>query len=366
MRDDPVDTADLAALERLATSWQKEGLFTHFYASAGNLSERDPQVEISVGPDSRDVFDLASLTKALFTTPAILLKAAELSIQLDQPLSVSREKFPEAFDAAGLLPELWNFSLRALLRHEGGLPAWRNFYVQEATAAGTLKRRSPREAMATILQEPRLAGPKYSDVGFIALGMILEELYRSNIINVCDSFWEYDKRLSTVFQQLKFAPKWDPEELARRAVPTGYCAVRGQNLSGSVYDENAWSMGGCAAHAGLFGSGRDLSSYLCAMYRSPIGRRVLDLQAREIKHEGNTALLGWRQGADDSANSFGGGYNMGHLGFTGTAFWITPPFHPTKPNRYGIVLTNRTIHGRINPKIKELRRKCFELLWKII
>lgn len=352
-------------LKRFARAAQNSGLFTHFYAAAGDLSSSEQITEIVFGEVSRDVFDLASLTKALFTTPAILLKTEQLGIDLDQPLALAAGKLPKPTHV-DLLPALLQFSIKSLLRHESGLPAWRNFYVCAEDAPGRFARRDARTVMETVLREPLVPGQRYSDVGFIALGMILEFLYQSSMIDIYRNMWRADGALSTACQQLNFASAWNELELRRRAIPTGYCPVRRRDLVGEVYDENAWAMGGVAAHAGLFGSGRALTDYLRTMHHDSQGRWVLNRQADEIICGNNAALLGWRQGADYSSMPFGDGQSMGHLGFTGTAMWVTSPTHPTKPNRFGVLLTNRTVHGRLNPEIKEFRHKCFELLWKLV
>jgi CubicO group peptidase (beta-lactamase class C family) len=146
--------------------------------------------------------------------------------------------------------------------------------------------------------------------------------------------------------------------LADEAIPTSFCAIRGHRLVGEVHDENCWSLGGETAHAGVFGSGRALIAYLRALARSELGARVLgaNAQARKIPpgEPPNQPCLGWRQGADSGSAGFHGGKAIGHLGFTGTGFWIYP-----ETGEYAILLTNR-VHGvRLNPAITAMRRAVF-------
>jgi CubicO group peptidase (beta-lactamase class C family) len=71
--------------------------------------------------------------------------------------------------------------------------------------------------------------------------------------------------------------------------------------------------------------------------------------------------MGWRKGRDASAKTFAQGRGCGHLGFTGTAFWVDP-----LTRGFGIILTNRVISGRISTAIKDMRAQAFSGLWDIL
>jgi CubicO group peptidase (beta-lactamase class C family) len=75
---------------------------------------------------------------------------------------------------------------------------------------------------------------------------------------------------------------------------------------------------------------------------------------RETQRDG---LLGFRRGNGQSSGVFANGNGMGHLGWTGTAFWLD-----WSSKKYGIFLTNRVISGRVSPRITDIRRKVFQLL----
>jgi hypothetical protein len=96
------------------------------------------------------------------------------------------------------------------------------------------------------------------------------------------------------------------------------------------------------------------------------GRALIKQQALQIGGLENESLLGWRQGNDPAARVFGDGFAMGHLGFTGTAFWMTAPDAKTKPGSYAIVLTNRVISGRINSLIRDFRKEVLSLFWQAL
>ena len=353
-------------------AWSQKGLFTHAFAAAGDLRAPSPSTRVLLSPDGRDIFDLASMTKALVTTPAVFNLCQRHEWSLDQPVGEAplTKLHPERFTS---LPDaLLALTPRRLLRHESGLPAWRNFYVQCSPGQGIAPFHRPlAQAVASYAKSSKQDAtaprkPVYSDVGFLALGILLEASYNTNIANIFRSLCEDPNGLSTASVQLAYGPDLAKNDRDKKAVPTGFCNVRQRELVGEVYDENAWALGGRCAHAGLFGTGDALINFLKGLSASPLGCATLAAQASEMGGPENESLLGWRQGGDPAAKPFGGGKSMGHLGFTGTAFWITPADHPEKPLRYGIVLTNRTISGRINPAIKDCRRELFQLLWQSV
>jgi len=361
----PVARADghSSALTALLEAWSQKGLWTHAFVACGQLGVDKPGFSRLFSPDGRDIFDLASLTKAMVTTPLAFELFRRGDWFADKPFRESPlvRKHPEHFaDVPSTMMELVP---RHLLRHESGLPPWRNFYVECGSS-----RRGLMEAMTGILNEPRLQNPAYSDVGFLALGILLERSYRSDIASVFYRLCKDPKWFSPGSQQgeqrLVYGVDLTPDEKTNRAVTSGFCRVRQRQLVGEVYDENAWALGGQCPHAGLFGTGEDVVSWLRVLAASPAGSAMLRAQAAEIREGNNESLLGWRQGADPVAAAFGGGKSMGHLGFTGTAFWVTPATHREKPDRYAVILTNRTVSGRISPAIKDFRRVCLELLWQ--
>ncbi|MEY4630310.1 MAG: hypothetical protein RIQ81_430 [Pseudomonadota bacterium] len=354
-------------LESFLDSWRKRGLFTHAFVATGQLAKPEPNVLATLLPDHRDVFDLASLTKALVTTPAVLKLVAEGQWLLDEPLATAPVVVGNPGWFAGVPSRLFEFTPRALLRHESGLPAWRNFYVQCQRDDGSFEKQPVFEnldgAAAAISGQPT---NRYSDIGFLVLGVFLERTYRANLTDIFKIICGDFNYLSPASQHLGFAPDFNEETRRERCIPTGWCPVRQRDLVGEVYDENAWSLGGRCAHAGLFGSGRALVTFLRAMHFSAAGRRMLDLQAAELGDLKNESLLGWRQGNDPAARPFGGGAAMGHLGFTGTAFWVTSASAAEHPDHYAVVLTNRTCSGRVNPLIREFRREILDILWRAL
>lgn len=333
-------------VERIIRSYQAAGLYTHVYVACGFLTDNDIVYESIISPDHRHVFDLASLTKALVTTPLVLAECFEQGLS---PESATLETLFGKLVLREFAPNIARLALASVLRHESGLPAWRNFYVKCLEQAQTLPEVVER---AGTMQTP--CKEVYSDIGFILLGRLLELKKAQPLVDLWTSFLQ---RLDGVDNRFLSSGN---RILAAHAVPSGFCPVRGRILEGEVHDENAWALGGFAGHAGLFGDGRAVASYLHALWRSSVGKRVLQSNFQMISSPGES-LMGWRKGRDQSASTFADGRGCGHLGFTGTAFWVDP-----QTLGYGIMLTNRIISGRISSEIRDARSKTFAALWNIL
>lgn len=307
-----------ALLQRALAEGQVPGLAFGVVAGGstwtfhGGLAQREPEPV----PLERGVFfDLASLTKPLFTLKEILRAVEEGLLDLDDPLSLH-------------LPELlWlrdhplkANTLRDLLAHRSGLPAWAPLYALGG------------DPKARLLQEPwPLGEPVYSDLGYMLLGLVLERVRGKPLA-------EFD-----LPQGLTFTP---PPE---RSVATERCPWRGRVLRGEVHDENAYALGGAAGHAGLFGTlegvleelralleGRWLSRAAMEAMLTPHGERFLGW---ERKREG------WFGGSLASPQAYG------HTGFTGVAVVVDPRLG------YAWALLTNAIHPtRHRPSLHPLRR----------
>ncbi len=272
------------------------------------------QIEPSRVPMQRQTwFDLASLTKVLFTTPAILSLAAHGRIGLDDTLAVA-------------IPDLRQYNLdaaerrltfRQCLSHQTHLPAVEPLYTYG---------QDPATLRAFILQRVWRHGPPvYSDINFILLGIAIERLTGRPLL---------EQPLRPGFS---FRP--NPGETAA----TERCTWRGRVLRGEVHDENAFALGGASGHAGLFGT---VDGVLDAALDLLEGRAAgLDgIRTRQSA----TRTLGWEArhagwpGGDACSDD-----TIGHTGFTGTGLWIdfsrglawallTNRVHPTRHRDTGI------------------------------
>ncbi|MBU0483755.1 MAG: serine hydrolase [Proteobacteria bacterium] len=313
----------------------------------GNSSIYPQQEEI--GKDY--YFDLASLTKPLATTLAVLCLIKIKKLDLDEKLPDLLERKIE-----GKKKEI---KLRNLLSHSSGLPAYReyfNYIAHENYDDFNIK------LLNKIIDEPlnNVTGKKaeYSDLGFMLLGMIIEkksgvkfdEFVKNNI------FMPLKLEDKLFFNRLPFVIKGD-----KKFVATEKCMWRKKVLVGEVSDENAYAMGGVSGHAGLFGNIEGVLSLTLNILDQWKGRKKhsnyksSDLKKflnRQKEIEENTWALGFD--TPSLKKSSGGDYlsplSVGHLGFTGTSFWIDPT-----RDLVMILLTNRIHPNRNNEKIKEFR-----------
>jgi CubicO group peptidase (beta-lactamase class C family) len=135
---------------------------------------------------------------------------------------------------------------------------------------------------------------------------------------------------------------------------TEKCPWRGGVLQGQVHDDNCWTMGGYAGHAGAFTTVPDLLLFGRRLLNGFLSPRVLQtVWSRAPLPVGCTRTLGWDTPTGDQS-TIGPGYSLrsvGHLGFTGTSLWIDPEHGLSV-----VLLTNRVHPTRDNPKIQEFRR----------
>ncbi len=267
-------------------------------------------------------YDLASLTKVVGTLPAVLALAEAGELSLDDPV----RRF---FSQAGWMqkPSLGDATLRQLLTHTAGLPAWKPLFASASDRLSALG-----NTLQTRLEHP--AGRVvYSDLGFILLGATVERVSGVTL----DAFTQ-----THVFGPLGMTETAYGVPDGVVVAATEDCGWRGRLLEGEVHDENAYVFGGVAGHAGLFGTARDLARYaqawlrLDAPFASP--ERLLDATREHARGEGqgeSRRALGWL------VSSEGGSTTYGHTGFTGTSLWLDPA-----AGRFAVLLTNRVHPSR--------------------
>jgi len=282
------------------------------------------------------IFDLASLTKVVATTPMVMQQVERGVLALDDPVS--------GHIAAWHGDDRADVTLRDLLAHCSGLPAWRPFFRE-------LKGRAEYEAAiaAEPLEYPPRTKSVYSDLDFMLLGFIVD-----GRLPLAERFALMLSQMGIV-EEIQFAP---PALWHARIAPTEYDAWRGRLLVGEVHDENAAALGGIAGHAGLFGTAAAVGSYARHLLqvldgRSGAVRRTTleEFIAKRSDVPGSSRALGWDTmlptsscGSKMSPRAFG------HTGFTGTSLWIDP-----EKNVYVVLLTNRVHPTRENDAIRQVR-----------
>lgn len=265
-------------------------------------------------------FDLASLTKVLFTTPRILEHHNNGVLDLDAPLTSVLPDFRQ-YDS-----DCWErkVTFRECLGHLTPFPAVEPLYTYGQT---------PDLLRAFILQrEWRAGSPVYSDINFILLGLVLERIEGCLI-----------REIET---EVGFAFSANYEF----AVATEDCTWRHKVLCGEVHDDNCYALQG-AGHAGLFGTADTILSYAVRLLKGvahskPVHDLIQTPLSSTHTHGWQRAHEGWSGGQHCSDRT------LGHTGFTGTGLWID-----FGKKRAWTLLTNRIHPSRhTNSGIDELRR----------
>ncbi len=297
------------------------------------------------------VYDLASLTKVVGLTTAAMLLAQDGRLDLDRPVSEYVPRFAQHGKRA--------VTVRQLLTHSSGLPAWRPFYELTAT---------PAEAIDSILAAGLEAAPGqryvYSDLGAITLTEVIKAITGQPF----ERFLEDRVFAPLALTRTRFLP---PVSWATFVAPTERDPWRGRMLRGEVHDENAARLGGVSGHAGLFSTGPDLirfAFWLLDAYHdrlpanAPLRLRsdvVREFVTRQPGPDGSTRALGWDtpSATGSSAGSKMARTSFGHTGFTGTSIWIDP-----EQETVIILLTNRVHPTRDNRAILEVRGRVADLV----
>ena len=287
-----------------------------------------------VGDDT--IFDLASLTKVLATTPIVIQQTERGSIGVDDPVNKYIGQWRDE--------DRTHVTLRDLLSHCSGLPGWaplfREYHGREEFE---------RAICAMPLEYTPRAQSVYSDLGFMLLGFILE-----NDQPLTARFDALRAQMGIV-EDVQFNP---PSLWLRRTAATEIDEWRGRLVIGEVHDENAHALGGVAGHAGLFGTAAAVGQHarhLLQILEGKIGafrRDSLEMFiTRRSDVPNSSRALGWDTMLPSS--SCGGRMSpraFGHTGFTGTSLWIDPD-----RGVYVILLSNRVHPSRANDAIRKVR-----------
>ncbi|HZD94147.1 MAG TPA: serine hydrolase domain-containing protein [Candidatus Sulfotelmatobacter sp.] len=284
------------------------------------------------------LYDLASVTKVVATTTACMLLYERGVLKLDQPLC---ELLPEF---AGSDPARKLVTLRMLLAHSSGLPA----YIKLFQTA-----HNKEELLQQALQVPLTASPgtraEYSDIGFILLGEVLDQLTGEPL----DRFSQREIFSPLGLAHMTYSPTQDWKALIPPTEDDQ--TFRHRLVHGEVNDENAFVMGGVAAHAGCFSTALDVSVFAQCMLQG--GTPIIQPSTVEIFTRrqdfplGTSYALGWDTPSQPSqSGKYFSSRSYGHLGYTGTSLWIDPD------RRLSVtLLTNRTWPDRGSQLIKQVR-----------
>ena len=297
----------------------------------------------SVAPTT--IWDLASLTKVIALTSAMMQLVERGQVDLDAPV----QRYLPDWTGAGKE----RVRVRDLLTHSSGLPSWRPLYKEAANRDSV----TPLVFSATLDTVPG-ARYRYSDLGAITLGKLVERVSDMTL----DAYLEQN-----VFGPLGMATTMynPPAALLPRIAPTEFDPWRQRQVHGEVHDENAFAMGGVSGHAGLFSTAEDLARFAQMYLRGgTLGsakiftpETIATFTVRQnpaISHR----ALGWETATrGNSAGSRMSPAAFGHTGFTGTSIWIDP-----MQDLFVILLTNRVNPTRENVRINAVRRSLADSL----
>ena len=310
----------------------------------------------SHNPVSQDtIYDLASLTKPLATTLAVMHLVDTASLKLDQTLG---ELLPTctATDKADI-------NVEHLLAHSSGLPDYRPYWRELSGATvlqrdAELKSRLVREAPAY----PTGDRTVYSDLGFMFLRWVMERVSGLKMSRLVEEIYSAMGLKGLFFPDAR-------KPAAGRFAPTEKCSWRNRTMIGAVHDENALAVGGVDGHAGLFGTGSAVHNLLREMWCAYTAKSYQGVLPQGLVHvfldygKGEGRALGFDRPTRPGSSS--GRYfsenSVGHLGFTGTSFWMDLD--------QGIIvtlLTNRIHPTRANEKIKAFRPKLHDAVMQIL
>lgn len=286
-------------------------------------------------PDST-LYDLASLTKVIATTPAIMLLVDRGLVDLDRPVS---EYLPD-FAGDGKA----RVTVRHLLEHTSGLRAFLPLNTLTSDAAA---------ARARVMAEPLRWRPgarvEYSDLNAMLLGWVVEAASGTSL----DAFVRRELHEPLGMTETRYNL---PRSARQRAAPIN--VWRGHPIQGVIHDQNAARLNGVSGHAGLYSTGRDMASFarLQLLWGTLNGRTFFDSStvAMFTRPRGGHRALGWE--TKDTTTSDNAGIMLspqayGHGGFTGTSIWIDPT-----RNVFVVFLTNRVYAPRTRRSITRLKQ----------
>lgn len=292
------------------------------------------------------VYDLASLTKPLATTALIMHLVQQGGICVEDRLGEVIPEFSET--------DKERIRIRHLLCHNSGLPPYRPYYRELRKLPENARKAELRRLLihAPVRDAPG-ARTRYSDLGFMILDWVIQRI-AGKTLDRCAAGRIYEPM---DIRELFFLPRGSSVP-QRDFAPTRLCADR-EVVCGRVHDENADAIGGVCGHAGLFGTSGAVFALLCDLLLTICGRPSSGVFSQKVvadflrPPEGADRAMGFDTVSPEGSSSgryFTPGLTVGHLGFTGTSFWMDPVCGITV-----ILLSNRVLTGSDNRKIRDFR-----------
>ncbi len=305
-------------------------------------------------------YDLASLTKIIFTTTYFMDAMDQKKMTLNTRLS---DILPWYSKKQVLLPQLLN--------HSVGYEPWFPFYKK--ISPDMQPEQSFQQLQYLCGKSPVKKRKKaiYSDLDFFLLGAVMEQVEKKPLMGIWKNLREkfYGKsRFHFNYENKRQYPK-------SFYAPTENCPWRGEVITGQAHDENAFALGGVAPHAGLFGGIGDLSFFGLLLRNSFLGVDCSFVTQKTVKQFTRRSLPktrgDWALGfmcpstKGSSAGQWMAGDSFGHTGFTGISLWYDPAFdllvclvsnriHPSRKNQ-GFIHLRPKLHDWIVEFLKDMK-----------
>ncbi len=301
----------------------------------GHLTYDDTSAAVTINT----IYDIASLTKVIATTTAVMICYDKNLFSLDDPV----EKYLPEFSQNGKE----KVTIKNLLLHNSGLSAFKRFYKNYSSADELIK-----DIYKTPLSYEPGSKTVYSDLGFITLAKIVEQVTGKEFDVFCKEEIFIPLQMNSTF----FNP---PDSLINKIAPTEYDNYwRHKLVWGEVHDETASLLNGVAGHAGLFSTAKDVSNLLQLLLNSGTFNGHQIIKPATVKlfttrySDKSTRALGWdtKSGEGSSAGNLFDITSFGHTGFTGTSIWVDPT-----RELFVVFLTNRVYPTRENKKLYKVR-----------
>lgn len=302
------------------------------------------------------IFDLASLTKPLATALAVSKLIERNQVFLDQKIGSILEEFKTSDKA--------DITIDMLLRHTSGFPAHREYFKKIIKT-----NKPPRQHLRDLLVHEPLENKintcqVYSDLGFMVLAWIIETISRQRLDRFVSEQIYDPLEIDDLFFISLNQQNEKLKKCRQKIVATQQCPWRKKLLAGEVDDDNAWAAGGIEGHAGLFGDAGSIYKLCCEILNAVQGKKTVVLVpdiiqsfvSRKNKHD-RVAGFDTPSKEQSSSGRYFSASSMGHLGFTGTSFWIDP-----ETSVIIIFLTNRVHPLRSNEGIKNFRPQLHDLI----
>ena len=321
----------------------------------GNIIYEKAFGNYTYDPESQKVYphtlyDLASLTKVIATTTATMICYDRNLFSLDEKVV----KYIPQFGINGKE----NITIKNLLLHNSGLPAWKKFYGRNLKYEDVIN-----EIFASKLEFKTGEKTVYTDLGIITLGKIIEKVTGKSLDAFCnDEIFNPLKMNSTIFN-----PTDSVKKLCAPTETDNYWRMK--TLQGEVHDETSAMLNGVAGHAGLFSTASDISKLMSVLMNKEklndeqfIKQSTIEFFTKRYSKE-STRALGWDTKSDSGSST--GKYfsksSFGHTGFTGTSVWADP-----ERNLFIVFLTNRVYPTRDNTKILNVRPQLHNAIIKCL